>query len=215
MFDHLLDRGCIRHESVHQLLAERHKLIDKLMLDLLPEARKYSRAPVSNFQVGAVARGASGALYLGANLEIPGESLGQTVHAEQAAVANAFMNDDDIVSIAVTATPCGHCRQFLHEMSGGRRIQILTAGSPAADLEDLLPHAFDLGFPARVPWTFEVQGDDELVRAATIAARRAHAPYSKSPSGVAIRSQRGEVYSGTYLENAAFNPSLSPLQVAL
>ena len=41
-----------------------------------------------------VVRGASGALYLGANIEFPGEGLGQTVHAEQAALSNAFMHDE-------------------------------------------------------------------------------------------------------------------------
>jgi cytidine deaminase len=53
------------------------------------------------------------------------------------------------------------------------------------------------------------------VRAARYAAANAYAPYSNSPSGVAIRSRRGDVYRGSYIENAAFNPSLSPLQVAL
>src|SRR5206468_5952186 len=51
--------------------------------------------------------------------------------------------------------------------------------------------------------------------AALDAARKAYAPYSKSPSGVAIRSASGRTYRGSYIENVAFNPSLSPLQVAL
>ena len=45
--------------------------------------------------------------------------------------------------------------------------------------------------------------------------RTSYAPYTNSPSGVAIRSRRGSVYRGSYIENAAFNPSLPPLQVAL
>jgi cytidine deaminase len=32
---------------------------------------------------------------------------------------------------------------------------------------------------------------------------------------VAIRSAGGRIYRGSYIENVAFNPSLSPLQVAL
>jgi len=32
---------------------------------------------------------------------------------------------------------------------------------------------------------------------------------------VAVKTRSGRIYQGTYLENAAFNPSLSPLQVAL
>jgi cytidine deaminase len=42
-----------------------------------------------------------------------------------------------------------------------------------------------------------------------------YAPYSKSPSGVAIRTSSGRFYRGSYIENVAFNPSLSPLQTAL
>ena len=64
------------------------------MLDRLVEAESYARAPVSTFPVGAVVRGTSGSLYLGANIEFRGASLSQTVHAEQAALSNAFMHDE-------------------------------------------------------------------------------------------------------------------------
>jgi cytidine deaminase len=56
---------------------------------------------------------------------------------------------------------------------------------------------------------------DNVAQAARYAAANAYAPYTNSPSGVAIRSRRGSVYRGSYIENAAFNPSLPPLQVAL
>src|SRR6185369_7517369 len=52
------------------------------MLDRLAEAQSYARPLLTNFRVGAVVRGTSGALYLGANLEFPGVGLNQTVHAE-------------------------------------------------------------------------------------------------------------------------------------
>ena len=57
--------------------------------------------------------------------------------------------------------------------------------------------------------------DDPVTQAALDAARKSYAPYSKSPSGVAIRSHSGRIYRGCYIENVAFNPSLSPLQTAL
>ena len=42
------------------------------------------------------------------------------------------MHDEPgIEAIAVSAPPCGHCRQFLYEFSDGRDIQILLAGSAA------------------------------------------------------------------------------------
>ena len=53
------------------------------------------------------------------------------------------------------------------------------------------------------------------MQAARYAAAKSYAPYTHSPSGVAIRSRRGRVYHGAYIENAAFNPSMAPLQVAL
>jgi cytidine deaminase len=54
-----------------------------------------------------------------------------------------------------------------------------------------------------------------LSAAALDAAKRSYAPYSQSPSGIAVRTTRGQVYQGCYIENVAFNPSLSPLQTAL
>lgn len=42
-----------------------------------------------------------------------------------------------------------------------------------------------------------------------------YAPYSKSYAGVALRVRNGAIVTGAYAENAAFNPSLSPLQAAL
>jgi cytidine deaminase len=40
-------------------------------------------APTSRYRVGAAGLGASGRVYLGANLELPRAPLAQSVHAEQ------------------------------------------------------------------------------------------------------------------------------------
>ncbi|MCD0229792.1 cytidine deaminase, partial [Enterobacter hormaechei subsp. steigerwaltii] len=56
---------------------------------------------------------------------------------------------------------------------------------------------------------------DELSEAAIAAANKSHTPYSKSPSGVAIQCSDGRIFTGSYAENAAFNPTLPPLQGAL
>ncbi len=186
-----------------------------------PRPSRWRVRLVSKFSVGAVVRGTSGALYLGANLEFPGASLGQTVHAEQAAVSNAFMHDEPgIEAIAVSELPCGHCRQFLYEFAGGRDIEVLLPGKPATTLSALLPHAFGPGDlkAAGGPLTrtkIAIENAESMSQAARYAAANAYAPYSNSPSGVAIRSRRGNVYRGSYIENVAFNPSLPPLQVAL
>jgi len=208
------------------LLADsERKSVDDLMLALLPLARTYSRPPISNFHVGAIARGISGNLYFGANLEFPGHSLGLSVHAEQSALSNAYMHaDEGILSIAVTAAPCGHCRQFMNELSPQNDIRILIDGHPATTLTSLLPSAFgpkDLGFPhgafpvKTVDLILPEGVSDEFTTAALDAACKSYAPYTKAHSGIAIATQAGRIFRGSYLENAAFNPSLSPLHTAL
>ena len=47
-------------------------------------------------------------------------------------------------------------------------------------------------------------GDEELVRVASLARRRAHAPYSKYKVGAAIRTKRNKVHSGANVENASY-----------
>ena len=191
------------------------------MLERLVEAQSYARPALTSFRVGAVVRGTSGAFYLGANIEFPGASLGQTVHAEQAALANAFMHDEPAIeAIAVSAPPCGHCRQFLYEFAEGQDIEIVLPQQPAIRLSTLLPQPFgprDLGVK-QGPLTrnkVAIESVESVAQAARYAASNAYAPYTHSPSGVAIRTRRGNVYRGSYIENAAFNPSLAPLQVAL
>jgi cytidine deaminase len=62
---------------------------------------------------------------------------------------------------------------------------------------------------------FTLNEKDTLLKQALGALNRSHAPYSGDFSGVAILSSNGQIYVGSYAENAAFNPSLPPLQVAL
>jgi len=218
--------GQIPASAVEALAKSENTSVDDLMLSLLPLARSYSRAPISNFFVGVVARGASGTLYLGANIEIPGQCLGFAVHAEQSALSNAYMNSEQsVISLAVVGgAPCGHCRQFMEEISPAGEILVLIPNQPPAKLASILPAAFGpaaLGatqgaLPVRKAKVALPGGpSDALTTAALDAACRSYAPYSKSPAGVAIRTAPGRIFQGCYIENVAFNPSLSPLQTAL
>ena len=64
-----------------------------------------------------VGLGASGRLYVGVNLEFPCLPLHNSVHAEQFLVVNALQHGErELVKLAVSAAPCGHCRQFLSEL---------------------------------------------------------------------------------------------------
>lgn len=196
---------------------------DALAFALLPLAATCSLAAISHFHVGAVARGVSGNLYFGANMEFGGAPLQQTVHAEQSAIVHAWLRGESgLVSITVNYTPCGHCRQFMNELNSGTDLQILQPGRAAATLGDYLPYAFgpqDLEINQRlmspIDHGWQLTLDDELAKAALAAANHSHAPYSNAHSGVALEGDDGRVYAGRYAENAAFNPSLPPLQAAL
>ncbi len=204
-----------------------------LMMRLLPLASAYAQVPISNYAVGAVAAGMAPVpcLYLGANLEFKGEALSLTVHAEQAAVLNAWEEEEKGVSIlAGSAPPCGYCRQFLCELSTVDSLSVITKGPggrrSASRLGDLLPGAFgptDLGKKcglmhpdnSRHRLQFASNIKDELAHEALRAAEMSYAPYSQSYAGCAIQTTGGQIYHGPYVENAAYNPSLSPIQVAL
>ena len=56
---------------------------------------------------------------------------------------------------------------------------------------------------------------EEARAAAFDAARLSYAPYTGCPSGVSVVLADGRVFSGSYVECAAYNPSLPPLQAAL
>lgn len=85
-------------------------------------ARKTSYAPYSRFRVGAALMTRDGRVYHGCNVE--NASLGLTICAERNAVWKAVSEGvRDFVAVAVTAgegagaSPCGACRQVLHEFS--------------------------------------------------------------------------------------------------
>jgi cytidine deaminase len=135
------------------------------------------------------------------------------------------MHDEHGASaIAVTAAPCGHCRQFMTELSPEGSIDVIIAGKPPVKLSTLLPMAFgpkELGLdhgalPVRETGLALTSGaSNALIEAALAAARRSWAPYSKSPSGMALQTRRGRLFPGSYIENVAFNPSLPPFETAL
>ena len=218
-------RGQIPASTVNGLMESEKVTRDALMLKLLPEAKSHAHPPISNYFVGAVASGLSGSMYLGQNIEIPGNPLGLAVHAEQSAIANAYMSGEQgIDTVAVPGSPCGHCRQFLSEVAIDITMRILMGDKLEAKLSDLLPHAFgpkNLGFKEgsfpvrRVTLTLSSPSIDPLALEALKAAEQAYSPYSRSLSGAAVQTSNGRIFAGSYIENAAFNPSLPPLQAAL
>ncbi|UPY93703.1 cytidine deaminase [Pectobacterium sp. 21LCBS03] len=196
---------------------------DALAFALLPLAAACAQAPISNFQVGAIAQGLSGNFYFGANMEFSAVQLQQTVHAEQSAVSHAWMrNERGLRAVTVNYTPCGHCRQFMNELRNAASLRIQLPGRQPAVLSHYLPDSFgpvdlhiDTLLMDDVNHGVTLQNVNALARRALDAANRSHAPYSKAISGIALETSSGNIYTGRYAENAAFNPSLPPLQVAL
>ncbi|GKX45008.1 cytidine deaminase [Pectobacterium odoriferum] len=196
---------------------------DALAFALLPLAAACAQAPISNFQVGAIAQGLSGNFYFGANMEFSAVQLQQTVHAEQSAVSHAWMrNERGLRAVTVNYTPCGHCRQFMNELRNAASLRIQLPGRQPAVLSHYLPDSFgpvdlhiDTLLMDDINHGATLQNVGALARQALDAANRSHAPYSKAISGIALETLSGNIYTGCYAENAAFNPSLPPLQVAL
>ena len=196
--------------------------LPQLTLTLLPLAAAFSYATISHFHVGAIVWGGSGNFYLGANMEFSRQSLSQTIHAEQCAINHAWLHDEtSLLGITINASPCGHCRQFMNETSSAQTLRIYLPTSEHS-LPQLLPAAFgprDLGVldgllqPQQHPLPHQLT--DRLLLAAAEAATQSYAPYSHSYAGVALQTQDGTLFCGRYAENAAFNPSLPPLQSAL
>ncbi|KAL8456527.1 hypothetical protein ACS0TY_034660 [Phlomoides rotata] len=242
-----------------------------LLPHLVPSAQSLARPPISNYHVGAVGLGSDGRIFVGVNVEFPGLPLHHSVHAEQFLLTNlAVHRCPRLLSLAVSAAPCGHCRQFFQELRHSSSLQILVTGeenwvdntqplehvSPDfKPLTDFLPNPFgphDL-LDQETPLLLEnhangldllppddahidlnsinlTNGDEDpcklsngnyetseslLEEAALEAANNAHAPYSGCPSGVALMDCQGKVYKGSYVESAAYNPSLGPVQAAL
>lgn len=215
--------GMLTAEQVQHIKAQSGVSDSELAFSLLPFAAAYAVTPISHFHVGAIACSASGNLYFGANMEFSHVSMGQVIHAEQCAITHSWMKGEkQIISITVNYTPCGHCRQFMNELREGGKIMVHLPGRQPAVLHHYLPDSFgpaDLNIETllldSVQHGYNNQSRDRLLSAAIDAANQSHAPYSESHSGIAVQLKDGSLFTGRYAENAAFNPSLPPLQAAL
>ena len=103
-------------------------------------------APYSNYLVGAVALTRDGTLIEGVNVENAAYPLG--VCAERTALSRAIVEGfrpGDIEAVGITDSPCGGCRQWLHEFGIERVIYRRANGDIAvATPAELLPDTFDL-----------------------------------------------------------------------
>jgi cytidine deaminase len=106
-------------------------------------ARAY--APYSRFHVGAALRTRDGRTIEGVNVENAAYPLG--ICAERAALARAVgegYRPGELEAIAITASPCGGCRQWLIEF-GIERVIYRRSGDEIATTTpaELLPDTFE------------------------------------------------------------------------
>lgn len=190
---------------------------------LLNFAKSYANAPISGFQVGAYALGASGRIYIGCNLEFSGVPLSSSLHAEQSAILNAWMHGEhQIAELHISELPCGHCRQFLAELSERESLKI-QIGNQITDLSTLLPFSFGgqrnaahglLNNPPHQLEPVRPSTNDLQVRAIN-AAMLSYTPYTDNPVGCAIECTGGKQFAGRSAESVAFNPSVPAIVCAL
>jgi cytidine deaminase len=124
------------------------KLDGEALVRRAREAAARAYAPYSQFAVGAALLGESGAIYIGCNVE--NASYGLTICAERAAVYHAIGQGERRfvamgLSVPGAGSPCGACRQVLHEFAPNIKLFIGdVAEGPIREvaLNALLPDAF-------------------------------------------------------------------------
>jgi cytidine deaminase len=119
-------------------------MTDHELLALADAVSARAYAPYSSFLVGCAVLARDGRVIEGVNVENAAYPLG--VCAERTALSRAVAEGyrpGDFVAAAITASPCGGCRQWLLEMEvervvfrNGGRVVTMTPG-------ELLPESFD------------------------------------------------------------------------
>jgi cytidine deaminase len=118
---------------------------DRDLLELAREAAGGAYAPYSAFRVGAAVLARDGQVVTGANVE--NSSYGLTLCAERAALGRAVaegIRPGDVAAVAVTASPCGACRQWLLEFAVERVLFPWQGELVARRPDELLPESFRL-----------------------------------------------------------------------
>jgi cytidine deaminase len=120
-------------------------MTDEELLRLAEAAAARAYAPYSKFDVGCALLTRDGRVVEGVNVENAAYPLG--VCAERTAFARAIAEGyrpGDFEAAAVTASPCGGCRQWFAEM-GVDRVVFRNAGRVVTmTVDELLPEQFGL-----------------------------------------------------------------------
>jgi len=127
-------------------LLDRARLTDEELYERAVAVSAHAYAPYSRFQVGAAALARDGRVFEGVNVENAAYPLG--VCAEKSALTRAVtdgIRPGELEAIAITASPCGGCRQWLHEFGLDRVIYARAGGEIVTSTPaELLPDTFEL-----------------------------------------------------------------------
>jgi cytidine deaminase len=119
---------------------------DRELLERADAVARRAYAPYSKFFVGSAVRTRDGRVFEGANVENAAYPLG--ICAEKAVLAKAVsegVRPGDVETLAVTASPCGGCRQWFHEFGIERVVYRRANGDVAVTTPaELLPDTFEL-----------------------------------------------------------------------
>ena len=119
---------------------------DRELLERAEAVAERAYAPYSQFAVGAAVKTRDARVFEGVNVENAAYPLG--ICAEKAALAKAVsdgVRPGDVEAVAVTASPCGVCRQWFHEFGVDRVVYRRANGEVAVVAPaELLPDSFEL-----------------------------------------------------------------------
>ena len=112
--------------------------------------RAMAYAPYSKFKVGAALLTLDGNIFTGCNVE--NASYGLAICAERNAICKAVAEGQTqfeaiVIAAEPLATPCGACRQFIHEFGKEIHVTCVDADNPNVrrnwEIAELLPEGFE------------------------------------------------------------------------
>lgn len=120
-------------------------MTDQELLERADAIAPRAYAPYSEFDVGCAVLCRDGTVIEGVNVENGAYPLG--ICAERTALARAIVEGyrpGDFVAAAVTASPCGGCRQWFAEMRVGRVVFRNAGRVVTMTVDEILPEQFQL-----------------------------------------------------------------------
>ena len=124
---------------------EGSNVTDAELLELADAIAAKGYAPYSGFLVGCAVLTRDGTVFEGVNVENGAYPLG--ICAEKNGIGTAVTQGygpGDFEAIAVNASPCGGCRQWLHELAFDRVIFRNRGEVVTLTPDELLPESFEL-----------------------------------------------------------------------